>query len=116
LNPVEVLGTATAPELSVKADPLDLETLASRELLDLLRAAELTRPDDLVLIEQEYRDPCRVEQFVDLGPSSPERGPGESVDGCLANAVRLIENEDVQAVTFSVHELVEVFEELLDTT
>ena len=43
--------------------------------VDVLDGAELARPDDLVLVEQEDRHPGGGDQLVDLGPPGPQRGP-----------------------------------------
>ena len=60
---------------------------------------------DLVLVEQEHGHAGRGDELVDLRPSGAERGTRVAVGGGLADAVRLVEDQDVEAVPLGVHEL-----------
>ncbi len=78
--------------------------------LDLGDGPELARLHDLVLVEQEDRHSGGGNQFVDLRPASAELGFRVPVYGGLADAVCLVEDQDVEIVGLGVHELVEVLE------
>lgn len=55
---------------------------------DVVGGPALPRAHNLVLVEEEDRNPCRGEEFVDLGaPGGAELLARVAVDGGLAQAV-----------------------------
>ena len=77
-------------------------------LLDVLDGAQLARPHDLVLVEQEDRHAGGVQQLLDLRPAGAVLGSGPAGHGGLPDAVRLVEDQDVEVVGLRGHERVEV--------
>src|SRR6478609_5510574 len=77
---------------------------------DVVCGPHLPRPDNLILIEQKDRNPGGGKEFVDLGAAGPQIRSGVSISRGLANAMCLVENQDVQTVPLSFHERVEVLE------
>ena len=76
--------------------------------------ADLTGPHDLVLVEQEHRHACRVDQLLHLRSPGAERGPRVAVRGGLADAVRLVEDQHIDDRCARRRELVEVLEHASD--
>ena len=107
-----VVGAAAAtPELTVERDEFELAPQLFGSVPNLFDAAALTWLDYLVLVQQKYRRPRRVDQLLDLRPSSSVDGASKPIRGRLANTMRLITN--LQVVGLGVDEVVVVGEELL---
>lgn len=78
--------------------------------LHLLDGAELARAQDLVLIEEEHRNPRRTQQFVQLRPTGAFTRARPAGGGRLTDAMGLVEDEAVEIVRLGGTEVVEVLE------
>jgi hypothetical protein len=109
---LHVRGAAAAAELHVQVDAVHRQPELRRMLLDVLTGTELARPDDLVLVEQEHRDPRSGHELVDLRSRRLTEVLGcPPADGGLTDPVGLVQDEHVQAVALGLHEVVEVLEQ-----
>ena len=104
---------ATAPKLTVEVNVRHLAAHSQCRALDLRDRSPLGGANHLVLVQQEHRHPGGVDQFLDLWSPGAQRGTGVPVGRGLLDAVRLVEDEDVEAVLLGVDELVVVLEHLL---
>jgi len=111
---MHVFFAAAAPELLAKRNVLKVESEVLCVALDLLEGSHFTGADHLVLVEQKDGDPSSGDKFVDLQAIGPQLCARVPVDRCFPNTMRLIHNQDVQAVRVSRHELVEILEQRPD--
>ncbi|GAA2071705.1 hypothetical protein GCM10009780_04070 [Actinomadura alba] len=86
--------------------------MASAYLRDLLNGADLAGTYDLVLVQQEHRHTGRIYELVDLRTSGAQPSGGVLVGRDLADAVGLVADEYVEAILASLHEVVEVLEQV----
>jgi hypothetical protein len=90
---------------------MDVEPPLAGGLLDVLHGAEFAGAHDLVLVEQEDGNTRRVDELVDLPLVGAELRLRPAIRRGLAEAVRLVGDQDVDAVLVGVHEAVEVLEQ-----
>src|SRR5207249_1546292 len=109
-HPVDERLGPVAAELRIQLELVEGNALCLRRIADQARAADLMRPDNLKIVDEEDGNAGGIDQLFDLCDSGPARRRGEPIVAEWSETMGFVQDERLESVSLRGRVVVEELE------